>query len=268
MGVCSSTESAGAPPTPVSERQQPQTPRSGPASGRRPSSGCVGEIACVVSDFAAEAAEELAVRRGEFVTISAGPTREGWCAVSVERAGEAAPRSGLVPWSHLVSAAHANEAAAASGASPAMTAASGASPARVLSPRVSAETEDIAIARGAGGRLGVDLDDDNRVRNVASGGCPPLSASLLFSLHSPSLPPLPPCRLSVPAAYLLPCCLSSPLPPLSSAAPSLLPAASLPQALLPPACSASATRSWRSTASLSPAARSSRSSTRSSRATS
>jgi len=39
----------------------------------------------------------------------------------------------------------------------------------VLSPRVSAETEDIAIARGAGGRLGVDLDDDNRVRNVASG---------------------------------------------------------------------------------------------------
>ncbi len=86
MGVCSSTESAGAPPTPVSERQQPQTPRSGPASGRRPSSGCVGEIACVVSDFAAEAAEELAVRRGEFVTISAGPTREGWCAVSVERA--------------------------------------------------------------------------------------------------------------------------------------------------------------------------------------
>jgi len=122
-----------------------------------------------VSDFAAEAAEELAVRRGEFVTISAGPTREGWCAVSVERAGEAAPRSGLVPWSHLVSAAHANEAAAASGASPATTAASGASPARVLSPRVSAETEDIAIARGAGGRLGVDLDDDNRVRNVASG---------------------------------------------------------------------------------------------------
>ena len=87
---------------------------------------------------------------------------------------------------------HANEAAAASGASPATTAASGASPARVLSPRVSAETEDIAIARGAGGRLGVDLDDDNRVRNVASGGCPPLSASLLFSLHSPSLPPLPP----------------------------------------------------------------------------
>mmetsp|Transcript_22047 Transcript_22047/g.70390 ORF Transcript_22047/g.70390 Transcript_22047/m.70390 type:complete len:1061 (+) Transcript_22047:97-3279(+) len=159
MGVCSSTESAGAPPTPVSERQQPQTPRSGPASGRRPSSGCVGEIACVVSDFAAEAAEELAVRRGELVTISAGPTREGWCAVSVERAGEAAPRSGLVPWSHLVSAAHANEAAAASGASPA----------RVLSPRVRAGTEDIAIARGAGGRLGVDLDDDNRVRNVASG---------------------------------------------------------------------------------------------------
>jgi hypothetical protein len=106
-------------------------------------------VAFVVSDFTAETPNELSVSRGGFVTVEPmDGLPEGWCMASIAEPGKQ-KRAGLVPWQYLVSSAHAEAAIR------------GPEPDRVML--------EFKISRGKNGALGLDLDEENRVRRIAEG---------------------------------------------------------------------------------------------------
>ena len=119
--------------------------------------------AYVLVDFEASVVGvELSVKKGEWVAVTVDDDDEppkGWCMCCVTRPAEG-ESYGLVPWSYLVSAAHAELKAAAEGLE------------RSGEGGAADRTEELGLrlARGQDGAFGLDIDDLNCVRRTSPGG--------------------------------------------------------------------------------------------------
>lgn len=124
--------------------------------------------AYVLVDFEASViGVELSVKKGEWVAVTVDDDDEppeGWCMCCVTRPAEG-DAYGLVPWSYLVSAAHAELKAAADG---------------VKSSEAADRTEELGLrlGRGEDGAFGLDIDDLNCVRRTSPGGAAEKSSQI------------------------------------------------------------------------------------------
>ena len=127
--------------------------------------------AYVLVDFEASVVGvELSVKKGEWVAVTVDDDDEppeGWCMCCVTRPADG-DSYGLVPWSYLVSAAHAELKAAAEGVE------------RSGDGGAVDRTEELGLrlTRGQDGAFGLDIDDLNCVRRTSPGGAAEKSSQI------------------------------------------------------------------------------------------
>ena len=170
---------AAAPPPSQPTRQSKQQAAAGAAPAvaladvelREDVDGVHSFSAYVLADFEASVlGVELSVKKGEWVAVTVDgddEPPEGWCMCRVTRPADG-DSYGLVPWSYLVSAAHAELKAAADGVE--TSAEAGAAD--------GTEELGLRLERGEDGAFGLDIDDLNCVRRTSPGGAAERSSQI------------------------------------------------------------------------------------------